>query len=132
MKKLLQQKTRRTPTSKLQTYAQLRKLWYNKLAESGFKDIESDIGGVNRLKHWDSHWFQSRWTEVEFSAKEKYYIDARQLLNTFDFETKRDKIVWYWHSEGKSCRETQELTGVNKDIVNKIVRTIRRCAWNME
>ena len=37
-------------------YQELKKLWYQKLKDSGFRDIEDDSG--QHLRMWDSFYFQ--------------------------------------------------------------------------
>lgn len=116
--------------SKVLSFSELKRLWYNKLKATGFKDIEKTINGADVLVTYDATWFKARGTPDVVGAQTEYYKLARDLLHTFAFESKRDKFIWELHSEGKSCRETQAITKVHKDIVNRIVRKISRAAWN--
>lgn len=82
-------------------YQKLKKKWYAKLEKSGFHDIEQDDGYGN-LKDW-SH----RFARVDaLHERQEYYIMASRFLNDYKFKNKRDYVIWLYHSEGLSYRDT--------------------------
>ena len=84
-------------------YRDLERLWYNKLKESGFDDIE-DSRGERPLKSWHSTLFQNYGSE-QFRAKQLYFECARALIHTHKISTQIEKRIWALHSEGVSIRE---------------------------
>ncbi len=79
----------------------LTALWYKKLKDTGFQEIESGP----YLKEWHAHYFQTRITPDLFQVKQQYFISASHFLITYTFETDLEKQIWQLHSEGKSYRE---------------------------
>lgn len=100
----------------------LQAKWDQKLAKSGFDDIEQRDGN---LKQWHAHLFHTRARahEVERQGKEEYFRYATQFLHTYDFETKADKIIWENHSEGKTAPEIAKILSKRKILFN--IRKIR-------
>lgn len=83
----------------------LQKLWYKKLKDSGFEDIEDEN---NELKVWSSA-FRRKKSLVSWEAKESYYHMANKFLNEYQFENSLDKIVWEYHSNAISMRDISDL-----------------------
>lgn len=82
------------PSKKLQA------LWYQKLKDEGFNDIEQDNGA---LKRWDFSSFQDK-DRIEEVAN--YYHAATHYGHTTEnFITIVEKYVWLAHSEGLSYRD---------------------------
>lgn len=73
-------------------------------------DIETD---EDNLKLWSTRFF-ARHSHEQIQAKQAYYQMAENFLNEYKFETKRDQIIWEYHSNGISVR----------DIV-KVLRKVR-------
>lgn len=105
--------------------------WYNKLAKSGFEDIEERHSPRQMLKTWHNTWFQARGTPDQFAAQALYYQRAVDMLNTFEFASKRDRTLWQFHSEGKSVREIAKLTGVSKTHVHHLLQAIKAEMLNL-
>lgn len=82
-------------------FKELQSEWYNKLKDSGFKDIEQEDGN---LKIWNSSFFQRRYPPDVFIAKASYYRMAEHFLNAYAFSAPIDKLVWELHSNGISYR----------------------------
>lgn len=95
-------------------FKQLQTIWYGKLAESGFSDIEQD---EKSLKVWSMKKSLSSQNEnrspEEILAKRDmiatYYTEAEHFLNGYRFKTLLDKFVWGHHSTGLSIRKISKL-----------------------
>jgi hypothetical protein len=106
-----------TPPRKKSEYEELRAIWYEKLKEEGFKDIESD---EHRLKVWSSSKFSKEPVEL-WQAKEAYYSMAAKFLVDHKFEDKLERIVWEYYSNGMSVRDI--ATTLNKVGITQMKRT---------
>lgn len=96
----------RTTPKKGKEFLKLQKTWYGKIQKAGFKDIEQD---ENNLKIWDSYRIKAKHTPETFQAKQDYYQFATDFLNTHEFKTKTEKLIWESHSQGLSAREIVNL-----------------------
>ena len=86
-------------------YQRLKKIWYRKLEKSGFTDIEQD---EDTLKVWSTKASEYR-SPLENSARQTYYNMAYQFLNQYEFKSKRDRVIWEYHSQGISYRTISNL-----------------------
>lgn len=114
-------KPKKTPS-----YTELKKIWYKKLEKSGFKDVERNDKHEN-LKQYDAPWFYhyaSKNPEVMI-AKQEYFYNATQMLQTGMFENATEKEIWALHSDGKSLRAIAKEVGFNKDNVHAIVKKLQ-------
>lgn len=107
-------------------FKEIQKHWYQKLAEAGFKDIESPTTKWLPGTFWHSSHFRTQYTPDAFEAKEEYYRLASQFLFSYKFKTFREKVIWKFHSEGISVREIaarlqRNSQKINKDKVNQII-----------
>lgn len=79
----------------------LQKIWYQKLKDEGFKDIEDPEGprdggrGAPRVDNLD---------EIQMQAIREYYTMARHFLVEFKFKNLIDRLVWEDYSEGVPVR----------------------------
>lgn len=74
----------------------LQKVWYKKLEEEGFADIEfSEYSSYLKRESLNI-------TLSYDEPTERYYTLARQYLNDTKFVTPTEKRVWELHSEGLS------------------------------
>lgn len=87
--------------TKTKELKELEQIWYKKLKEDGFKDIESGP----YLKEWDSFYFQARHEPESFKLHADYYYLAHQFLHSFTFNSEYEKSIWDMHSRGLSYRE---------------------------
>jgi hypothetical protein len=104
----------------------LQKIWYKKLKNTGFVDIEDTNSPKEFLKTWHSSYFISRYTPETFERKEAYYRLCSHFLWDYEFESNLEREIWRLHSEGMSLRDiAQSLRSkrikLNKDNVNKII-----------
>jgi hypothetical protein len=106
-------------------FIKLQTLWYEKLKQSGFQDLETSRGF---LKDWPSQRLRRDYTPERFQEKLNYYRFASQLLWEFKFKTKLEKKIWELHTEGKSMREIsfQVRTHKNKMNHNKVRKVINK------
>lgn len=97
---------------KQQSLKELQRIWYAKLKQSGFVDIEKKNGQL--MSPTSSNTFLDRHSvfrkmsdenrlETALTARqalEDYYRLARQFLHDFQFKKPYHKKVWELHSEG--------------------------------
>lgn len=99
-----------TSPFKTKKFLELRDKWYTKLEKSGFVDAEQD---EDNLKQWDSYSFsgsrRARYNKDLYSSKEEYYQLAGKFLNSYEFKTKKERLIWECHAEGKTVTETSEI-----------------------
>lgn len=84
---------------------ELKQLWYRRLAETGYHDIEQEDGS---LKAWDSFRFQNK----QIEAKREYFLRALDLLNTYSFDNPTHHRIWELHCNGASKRK------IEREIMN--------------
>lgn len=111
----------------------LQKIWYQKLKEEGFEDIENNERPGTPLNAWHS----LKWRYIPQERMEEtmlYYAQAKELLYTFHFENTAQKRIWELHSEGLSKREIEKALAKTKTpfkrewigvIINKIAEFIK-------
>lgn len=106
----------------------LRSIWNQKLAESGFEDIEVSDHPYSPLKTW--HSFKWKNTSPERAmAKIQYYVKARELLLSYKFDNPTHKIIWECHSEGLSKRKIEPIIAslkpaYKREQIGKIINFI--------
>lgn len=115
---------------KSKEFKDLKDKWYKKAAKSGFKDIEQD---EDNLIVWASHLFRATYDATKFQAKEEYYRAAGHFLHDYEFDSKRDRLVWEKHAEGLSIAKiVKELKKKNRKIHKMLVHEIiKRLASEM-
>lgn len=82
------------------SYQELKDIWYEKLKQDGFEDIEHD---EDHLKSWASDFKRAR-SLHSWQAKASYYYMAEHFLREHRFKSKKEKIIWEYHSNGTSIR----------------------------
>lgn len=87
------------------SYEEERDKWYKKLEREGFTDIEQDD---DNLKVWSSV-FAKKHSIEQIQAKQSYYQMATNFLEDYEFEIRREEIIWTYHSEGISYRNISKL-----------------------
>jgi hypothetical protein len=113
-------------------FKELQDLWYKKLADSGFEDIEQPDGN---LKFWASHYFRVKYNATKEEGKQEYYRLAGQFLYDHKFKNKLERRIWELHSIGTPAPLIQEkLMGTRRKKhigMTRIHNTIRRLAKEM-
>src|ERR1700677_4499612 len=89
-------------------YEKLKKVWYTKLKESGFHDIETKD---DNLSGGTTNWrFNSKFTSrYSHQSKQEYYYQANQFLSRFNFDSELHKSIWAYHVEGLSIAEIVKI-----------------------
>ncbi len=122
--------------NKPEDYKTLRALWYKKLKDEGFEDLEQADGN---LRTW-SVWFSRTNTPEVFQAKQTYFYLATQFLSDYTFENKTERTIWEYHSESVSIRDTVKImnrlkrsdkTKVSRDQVWQTVRKLKKAMQAM-
>jgi hypothetical protein len=119
---------------KTKKFESLKEKWYKKLAKSGFEDIEHN---ESHLKQWHSFNFSDskdshRFSAALFSSKAEYYRLAGQFLHTHTFVKPVEKVIWTYHTEGKTNREISRLLKAagrkfsSKDYVRLIIASLAK------
>lgn len=94
----------------------LQKVWYKKLKDTGFKDMEDPNGprnggrGAPRVDNI---------TDMQQEMIREYYSRARQFLQEHTFEDAVDRFVWEHFSEGTSVREISIKLEKELNVIKK-------------
>lgn len=118
-----------SPKFQTKEFNRLKEKWYKKLEDSGYRDIEQD---ENHLKEWDSYAFKSRYNKHLYASKETYFQLAGQFLHTFEFESKRHKVIWELHSNGMSITQianalkSKRFKSPNRTSVHTVVQALSK------
>lgn len=87
-----------------QKFKRLQERWYQKLAESGFKDIEKN--GLLRVYHDSSDRDGGRLLDpIKNEARRAYYDMASEFLYTHKFKDELERGIWEMHSQGNSVNQ---------------------------
>ncbi len=100
----------------------LRKKWYKKLADKGFKDIEDSEGN---LKSYASS-IQSEVSPEQYVSKSRYYELAAQLLHTGYIRDSRSRFIWSLHIDGHRVPYIADKAGVSSSTTYSVIRDIQR------
>lgn len=107
------------------TLSELKRIWYAKLAKSGFEDIEVPDSKNELLKRWHAADFAKRaQTPATFFAKQEYFIKATEFLNWYKFASKKELKIWTLHANGATLREIAKATKLKKDKVHRIIKRL--------
>ena len=108
----------------------LQKIWYDKLAEEGFNDIEDTSTERRPLKNWDVNFFRNQGYEAiitKHTTTLDYFKHAEALLEKYQFKNDGHRLVWELHCKGFKEREIAELVGIyKKSMVHHIIAPISR------
>jgi hypothetical protein len=96
--------------------------WYNKLAESGFEDIEHSSG---KLKENHNNMFARKGEHLRHQKRAAYYAAATDILNTFKFSSAEDRGLWELHADGKSIRMIAKELGASRMNIQRRLQRIK-------
>lgn len=102
---------------------QIQQVWYQKLKEEGFEDIEKSKDNIHR---WHCSFFQNKYTPESFTIKQTYYRLASQFLENFMFERELDLEIWRLHSEGVPLREIAKQKQMKTCQIFKMVKSLKK------
>jgi hypothetical protein len=92
----------------------LQKKWDRILAETGFEDIEKEIGGERVLKQSADYAFRrAEHTATYREAKLDYFCLISAKLHTTQFDDSSDRLIMERTAEGRSI---QEISAELKDL----------------
>lgn len=104
------------------SFKELQKLWYKKLEDTGFFDIEAKettfrshrYGRGKRHGQYSNTWQDSK----------RYYYDlATSFLNEHEFESPLERVIWEYHANSISTRN------IAKILIAAKVKTNRTTVW---
>jgi len=108
---------------------ELESVWYEKLRESGFEDIEDTSHPDRPLISWHSFRF-GYMTEVKRRLAVDYYEQGKQLLYSYEFKNEKEKAIWALHIEGYSSRQIVNILGNKRRckrwVVTEITKRLRQ------
>ena len=131
--KKLQKKKQLSPTEVL---SKAKIVWYKKLKDSGFEDIERDelylkrySGSLNESGKEKLSYTKRR---LHWESTGDYYSMAAKFLHDYKFTSNLEKVIWEYHAEGMSMRNIAKTLkklklkkfNINKDKVNSIVKPL--------
>lgn len=89
---------------------ELTQIWYKKLKEHGFEDIEDTSHPESPIKDWHKfkalRRFKNDPNKLHFTTQ--YYTQAQNLLHTYNFDSPLHKKIWELHCEGFSKRKIEK------------------------
>lgn len=85
----------------------LTDVWYKRLKDSGFDDIETRDGQLKSSPH--SSKFLRAVRQTSWQEKQAYYYMAEHFLNSYKFDNKVDEIIWEYHTNGIGTRDIADL-----------------------
>ena len=107
-------------------FFELQRLWYSKLRDEGFSDIEKPDCAMPSLMTWHHAYFQKRYTVRQFKNKQRYYELAAQFAFDHRFESDRDRQIWILHSEGLPVRRIAERLNLKVCQAHKNIVSLRK------
>ena len=113
---------------------ELEKIWYQKLIDNGFEDIEVTSEPGRPLKEWDFNFCRVVKGEgknidlpLKIASTRQYFIQARKLLDTHKFKNQDYKEIWALHCEGVTEREIAvRLKVYKKSMVHYVIKEIAK------
>lgn len=111
----------------------LEVIWYQKLKEDGFKDIEDTSMEGRPLLCWHNFKFKNI-PNIKIESSKIYYEKAKTLLMNHIFENETEKTIWSLHSEGLSKRQIEKVIQNSEKpykremigkIINKIIKAMK-------
>lgn len=104
-------------------FKKLKAKWDNKLAKSGFEELETKSGDLRNTTKSGGVIDKRR---VTWEQQQEYYYLATHFLNDHEFKNKNEEIIWEYHSNGMSIRNIVEtLNKVRKK------KTDRQTVWEI-
>ena len=111
-------------TKKKTEYQEQKEIWYKRLKDDGFKDLEHDDGTINIGVPRS---MQGQDAELRQLVQD-YYCMCYYFLNSHRFENELEKVVWEYHTEGLSVRDiSKALKSAEIDMSkDRVWRAVRR------
>lgn len=106
-------------------YERIRDVWYKKLKDSGFEDIEQPGGSINSGVPRSMNFQEEDLRQIT----QDYYCMAYHFLNSYEFDSELERVIWDYHTNGLSLRNIVKLlkqTKVSKASKDKVWRIVSR------
>lgn len=104
-------------------FIELHKKWSEKLKKSGFRDLEPGEGDKLPAQFYVAR--EIKRPERLLSALE-YYTQASKFYWDYRFNTEREKLIWFYHSEGMPYREIAGLVyGENYSSIYEAIKKLK-------
>jgi hypothetical protein len=100
---------------------ELQKLWYKKLAQKGFKDIEMPDGTLK-----GQHLTLGNTSQVWADSVQEYYEAARALNDTNYIVGVKDRTIWRRHSNGETMESIAKKMGMERRSIQRVIHEIER------
>jgi len=101
--------------------------WYKKLKESGFEDIESRNGDIRSCVPRKHRGYAQLLDQMAIT---EYYEGCREFLNTYQFDSELEKVIWEYHTEGLGAETITKI--LHKINATKYKRTsIENILYNL-
>lgn len=110
---------------KTKEFKTLQKEFYDKLADSGFEDIEETDSPKELLTAWHGSYFTARHDPEDFKEIAQYYNSADSILNNYEFSNEVDKQIWERHSKGLSIRRIALELSIKNWVVHKSIQKFK-------
>lgn len=114
---------------KTKKFQKLAQQWNKKLAKSGLTDVENQHPEEPMLNTWDDHYFRRRFTAESALSRQDYYYIATQFLNTYKFESIRERKIWELHAEGLSFREIAQKLKIGKTTAHALFKKLKKACF---
>lgn len=98
----------------------LQKVWYAKLKETGFDDIEYSNGGLRKAYQANAN--SSVKNQI---GRQEYYAKAAEFAEHYIFKSERNKEIWILYSEGLSLSEIGKKMNLSKPRIDQIIKEIK-------
>lgn len=105
----------------MDSFKQIQKLWYTRLEEAGFEDIEKPNGELRVEIH--PHYKELAFKEREI--RENYTQLAQDMLWNFDFKTESHRTIWELHVDGIPIRSIGQTLGLTRNQVWPVIKKTR-------
>ena len=110
------------------SFKDLQKVWYQKVANSGFNDIECVVGDEQELIQSSTYPFRYNPSMVERQNKQLYFEELSSHVQEETFKNEVDEIILTKRAEGMKIKEIlEELQRLGHKRARETVRfTIRK------
>jgi hypothetical protein len=89
-----------------------------------FEDIENENGEIKLVSTFQQ---SIHFKATTYEITESYYSWACEMLYTGSFLCERHKIIWEYHSQGKTGSEIAKRLGYqSRAWVNRLIKKIKR------
>ncbi len=103
------------------SFLELQAIWYLRLKDEGFVDIETKSGLLSNSGQYDG-----KADHFTLTTTREYYLCASEFLVVHEFKTSEEKKIWELYSEGSTFRVIAGEIKKSPSYVFQIVKLILR------